>query len=108
MILPMYLYSQDTLKITNEHIRIANSIFLEHKKFSEQIPLLHQQINNLNQINKSWENTDSINNVRINNYLQIIESQDKSLKRLNKSLKIKKDVIIYGGIIAVVLCLIMK
>lgn len=111
MIVPMSLFSQDTLKITNEHIKIANSIFLEHKKFSEQIPLLNQQIINLEQINKSWENTDSLKTLQLNNYYKVIESQNRSLEDLNKSLKIKKDIINYGGtigIVAIVLCLIMK
>lgn len=111
MIVPMSLFSQDTLRITNEHIKIANGIFLEHKKFSEQIPLLNQQIVNLEQINKSWENTDSLKTLQLNNYYKVIESQNRSLEDLNKSLKIKKDIINYGGtigIVAIVLCLIMK
>lgn len=111
MIVPMFLFSQDTLRITNEHIKIANNIFLEHKKFSEQIPLLNQQIVNLKQINKSWENTDSLKTLQLNNYYKVIESQNRSLEDLNKSLKIKKDIINYGGtigIVAIVLCLIMK
>ena len=111
MIAPIWCYSQDTLKITSDQLRITNIIFLEHKKFSEQIPLLNQQIINLEQINKSWENTDSLKTLQLNNYYKVIESQNRSLEDLNKSLKIKKDIINYGGtigIVVIVLCLIMK
>jgi hypothetical protein len=111
MIVPIWCYSQDTLKITSEQLRITNLIFLEHKKFSEQVPLLENRIYNLEQINKSWENTDSLKTLQLNNYYKVIESQNRSLEDLNKSLKIKKDIINYGGtigIVAIVLCLIMK
>lgn len=111
MIPHTYLFSQDTLRITTDHIKIANNIFIEHKKFSEQIPLLKQQINNLEQINTTWVRSDSIKNLQITNCYTLLESKDNTIEDLNKSLKNKKDIINYGGIagiLTLVLCLILK
>ena len=82
MIVPIWCYSQDTLKITSEQLRITNLIFLEHKKFSEQVPLLENKIYNLEQINKSWENTDSIRKSQLLYY-----DQEKRYKYLTKGAK---------------------
>lgn len=97
----------DSLKITKEQLQITNVIFLEHKKFSEQIPLLKQQITNLEQINESWKQTDSIKQSRYN---KIIEDRNKSIKDLNKSLKKKQNIIKYGSTISIltILCLLLK
>lgn len=111
MIVPIWCYSQDTLKITSEQLRITNLIFLEHKKFSEQVPLLENKIYNLEEINKSWENTDSIRKSQLLYYNQEIENKNKSIDNLNKSLNKKQNIIKYGAcasIIAIVLCLFLK
>lgn len=105
------VYSQDTLKITSEQLRITNLIFVEHKKFSEEIPLLNQQISNLEQINKSWERTDSIRQSQLLYCNQVIEDKNKSIEGLNKSLKKKNNTIKYGGtlsVLTIVLCLLLK
>lgn len=104
-------FSQDTLRITSEQLRLTNVIFLEHKKFSEQVPLLNQQITNLEQINESWKRTDSINQSRIVHYSQVIEDKNKSIEDLNKSLKRKQNLIKYGGtasVLTIILCLLLK
>lgn len=111
MIVPIWCYSQDTLKITSEQLRITNLIFLEHKKFSEQVPLLENKIYNLEQINKSWENTDSIRKSQLLYYDQEIEKRNKSIDNLNKSLNKEQNIIKYGAcasVIAIVLCLFLK
>ena len=105
------VYSQDTLKITSEQLRTTNLIFVEHKKFSEEIPLLNQQISNLEQINKSWEQTDSVRQSQLIYYNQVIEDKNKSIEGLNKSLKKKNNIINYGGsisVLTIVLCLLLK
>lgn len=104
-------FSQDTLKITSEQLRLTNVIFLEHKKFSEQVPLLQQQITNLEQINESWKQTDSIRKSQLLYCNQVIEDKNKSIKGLNKSLKRKQNLIKYGGtasVLTIILCLLLK
>ena len=108
---PISSFSQDTLKITSEQLRTTNLIFVEHKKFSEEIPLLNQQISNLEQINKSWEQTDSVRQSQLIYYNQVIEDKNKSIEGLNKSLKKKNNIINYGGsisVLTIVLCLLLK
>ena len=104
-------FSQDTLKITSEQLRLTNVIFLEHKKFSEQVPLLRQQITNLEQINESWKQTDSIRKSQLLYCNQVIEDKNKSIEGLNKSLKRKQNLIKYGGtasVLTIILCLLLK
>ena len=104
-------FSQDTLKITSEQLRLTNVIFLEHKKFSEQVPLLQQQITNLEQINESWKQTDSIRKSQLLYCNQVIEDKNKSIEDLNKSLKRKQNLIKYGGtasVLTIILCLLLK
>lgn len=104
-------FSQDTLKITSEQLRLTNVVFLEHKKFSEQIPLLQQQITNLEQINESWKQTDSIRKSQLLYCNQVIEDKNKSIEGLNKSLKRKQNLIKYGGtasVLTIILCLLLK
>ena len=97
--------------ITPEQLRETNLIFLEHKQFKKQIPLLQQQINNLELINYSWQKTDSINQTVIYNYKNQLIDRDKSINSLNQSLKNNKDIIKYGGTIGaitIILCLLLK
>lgn len=104
-------FSQDTLKITSEQLRLTNVVFLEHKKFSEQIPLLQQQITNLEQINESWKQTDSIRKSQLLYCNQVIKDKNKSIEGLNKSLKRKQNLIKYGGtasVLTIILCLLLK
>lgn len=104
-------FSQDTLKITSEQLRLTNVIFLEHRKFSEQVPLLRQQITNLEQINESWKQTDSIRKSQLLYCNQVIEDKNKSIEGLNKSLKRKQSLIKYGGtvsVLTIILCLLLK
>lgn len=104
-------FSQDTLKITSEQLRLTNVIFLEHKKFSKQVPLLQQQITNLEQVNESWKQTDSIRKSQLLYSNQVIEDKNKSIEGLNKSLKRKQNLIKYGGtasVLTIILCLLLK
>ena len=83
---------------------------MEHKKFSEQIPLLNQQITNLEQINESWKQTDSIRKSQIMQYNQVIEDKNRSIEGLNKSLTRSNNIIKYGGVsvLTIFLCLLLK
>ena len=111
LIVPILCYSQDTLKITSEQLRITNLIFIEHEKLSLEVPLLKEQINNLELINKSWEHTDSIRISQLIHYQQEIDNRNKSIDNLNKSLNNKQNIIKYGGIVSIVtivVCLFLK
>lgn len=112
LIVATYSYSQNTseITITREQLVTANLIFTEHKKLKETVPLLQEQIANLELINKSWRNTDSIRRIQLLNYENIIKDKDRSIEGLNRSLKNKKT-IIKGGIISscvLIICLIVK
>lgn len=75
---------------------------------SQQIPLLEQQIFNLNQINQNWYRTDSIKNLQLTQFKIKLKDTDKSLEDLNKSLKIKNKVITYGTCaLTVSICLLL-
>lgn len=103
--------TSDSIKITKEQLRLTNVIFLEHRKFSEQVPLLQQQITNLEQINESWKQTDSIRKSQLLYCNQVIEDKNKSIEGLNKSLKRKQSLIKYGGtvsVLTIILCLLLK
>lgn len=99
------------MKITSEQLRITNLIFAEHQKYSEEIPLLKQQITNLETINDSWSKTDSIRKLQLSYCSQLIEDRNKSIDKLNKSLETKKKIIAYGGtasVLTIVLCLLLR
>lgn len=99
------------ITITSEQLRETNLIFLEHKQFKQQIPLLQLQIDNLEQVNYSWQKTDSINQTVIYNYKNQLIDKDKSINNLSKSLENNKNIIKYGGTIGaitIILCLLLK
>lgn len=111
LIVPTLSSLGDTLKITSEQLKTTNLIFAEHKKFSEQIPLLEQQIINLKQIDESWKRTDSIRKSQLYYYSLVIEDKNKSIEGLNKSLKRRKNTIKYGAtvsVLTIILCLFLK
>ena len=92
-------------------MRLTNAIFIEHEKFSKQIPLLKQQISNLEQINNSWQQTDSIRKQQLVYCNQIIEDKNKSIENLNKSLKCNKNLLkgsCVVGALAVIICLLVN
>ena len=105
------IFSQNTLTITSEQLKLTNAIFIEHEKFSKQIPLLEQQISNLEQINNSWQRTDSIRKQQLVYCNHIIEDKNKSIENLNKSLKRNKNLLkgsCVVGAVAVIICLLVK
>ena len=78
-------HSQDTLKITKEQLKITNIIFAEHDKFSKEIPLLKQQINNLEFVNTNWIKVDSLRKLEIISYKQSLDNKDKKIEKLTKN-----------------------
>lgn len=72
----------NTVQITTQQLKTSNLIFNEHEKWSKEIPLLNNQINNLELINKSYKLQDSLRENQIDLY-------DKELKIYNSELSIK-------------------
>ena len=100
-----------SIKISCEQLRTANLIFAEHKELSQLVPLLQQEISNLQLVNESWARTDSLKTVQLYKKNQIIDQQTVAMeemrKTLNNSLKVTGTVT--GISIAItVLCLILK
>ena len=104
------LYSQNTLTITSEQLKTTNLIFAEHKKLVQTVPLLEEQITNLNEINRSWERTDSIRKLQIDYCMKQIDERNKSIDGLTKSLSRKKKYITYSSTccLALLVCLLLK
>lgn len=101
--------SQNTsrITITGDQLRTANVIFAEHKEYSKLVPLLQLENTNLQEINKSWERTDSIKTTQIYQKNQIINKQYENIDRLEKSIKVRNTVTGVSLIVAVV-CLLLN
>lgn len=113
MTVPCLAHSQDTsrITITSDQLRTANLIFAEHKEYSNLVPLLRQENNNLTLINESWEHTDSIKTSQLREQEQKMMKQAQEIERVKKNLKITSTV---GGsvvgvvVLAAVLSLCLK
>lgn len=95
ILLPICGSSQTTSTVSKEQIKTANLIFVEHDYMRNKIPLLEQQIANLDSINKTWQHTDSL---RIINETQALKT--------NKKLATCNKVLTFSTVIAVLLWLI--
>ena len=92
-------------------MRVTKLIFAEHKKLSETIPLLNEEIVNLKLINRSLERTDSIKKLQLTYYGDVIKDKNKSIEDLTRSIKRKQKVVQYGAAgscVLIVLCLLLK
>jgi hypothetical protein len=86
-------------------------IFVEHKKFSEEIPLLKKQIINLELLDLSWQKSDSIKSQEIQYYKYRIIESDKSYNKLEiKTNKYKTATIVLSSslVIAILTFLLVK
>ena len=113
MIVPIWSFSQNTssIIITNEQLRTANLIFLEHKKYEKEVPLLKNQIQNLENINSSWEHTNNYQLKKLETYQQQIQYQNKTITNLQKSYLKKNKIIKYGTIgscLVILTCIFLK
>lgn len=109
ILLPIWSFSQTTLTITKEQLKTTNLIFLEHEKFSKEIPLLNKKIETLEKINKSWQHTDSIRKVNELKYQQVIKKDSINLAKLERSNKKNKIISRLSIILNIVMtCLLIK
>ena len=74
----------ELVTITDEQLKTANLIFLEHEKLSKEVPLLNEKISNLEKINSTWQHTDSIRKSNELKYIKTINNNDSKIKQLKK------------------------
>lgn len=111
ILLPTYSFSQttSTITITPEQLKTTNLIFLEHEKYTKEVPLLNKKIETLEKINKSWLHTDSIRRINEKQYNAIIKKDSIKITQLQSSRKKYKVVTKISIILNIVLaCLLVK
>lgn len=111
ILLPTYSFSQttSTITITLEQLKTTNLIFLEHEKYTKEVPLLNKKIETLEKINKSWLHTDSIRRINEKQYNTIIKKDSIKITQLQSSRKKYKVVTKISIILNIVLaCLLVK
>ena len=111
ILLPTYSFSQttSTITITPEQLKTTNLIFLEHEKYTKEVPLLNKKIETLEKINKSWLNTDSIRKINEKQYNAIIKKDSIKITQLQSSHKKYKVVTKISIILNIILaCLLVK
>ena len=74
----------ELVTITDQQLKTANLIFLEHEKLSKEVPLLNEKISNLEKINSTWQHTDSIRKSNELKYIKTINNNDSKIKQLKK------------------------
>ena len=111
ILLPTYSFSQttSTITITPEQLKTTNLIFLEHEKYTKEVPLLNKKIETLEEINKSWLHTDSIRRINEKQYNSIIKKDSIKITQLQSSHKKYKIVTKISIILNIILaCLLVK
>ena len=111
ILLPTYSFSQttSTITITPEQLKTTNLIFLEHEKYTKEVPLLNKKIETLEKINKSWLHTDSIRRMNEKQYNTIIKKDSIKITQLQSSRKKYKVVTKISIILNIILaCLLVK
>lgn len=111
ILLPTYSFSQNTstITITPEQLKTTNLIFLEHEKYTKEVPLLNKKIETLEKINKSWLHTDSIRRINEKQYNAIIKKDSIKITQLQSSHKKYKVVTKISIILNIILaCLLVK
>lgn len=111
ILLPTYSFSQttSTITITPEQLKTTNLIFLEHEKYTKEVPLLNKKIEILEKINKSWLHTDSIRRINEKQYNAIIKKDSIRITQLQSSHKKYKVVTKISIILNIILaCLLVK
>lgn len=111
ILLPTYSFSQttSTITITPEQLKTTNLIFLEHEKYTKEVPLLNKKIETLEEINKSWLHTDSIRKINEKQYNTIIKRDSIKITQLQSSHKKYKVVTKISIILNIILaCLLVK
>lgn len=67
--------------MTPTQLRVSNSIFVQHSYFSKTIPLLKNEIMNLEKINKTYQIQDSLRVEEIKVYKQKVLKDKKTITK---------------------------
>ena len=106
ILLPTYSFSQttSTITITPEQLKTTNLIFLEHEKYTKEVPLLNKKIETLEKLH-----TDSIRRINEKQYNTIIKKDSIKIAQLQSSHKKYKVVTKISIILNIILaCLLVK
>lgn len=112
MWIPITCFSQNTwnqdsvVTITSKQLKEANLIFIEHKKLLKENDLLYKQIDNYRKDSCLLIQLDSINNVKINDYKDLVSKQEKCISSLEKKLSKSNKRSIWTGISGLVIGLL--
>ena len=104
-LIPLVTLSQDSIYVSTQQVTAI--IFAEHQKLSNENPLLKQQIISLENLNKLYIESDSIQKIEIKLYQDKVKDSDKKIKKLKSA---QKNTIIgasVGGILLFILGLIL-
>ena len=89
------LTNDSLIVITPQQLKATNLIFLEHKKLKLEVPELSMQINSYESLIKSYEQSDSIQNAKIERLLlhaenseQVMQNQLREINKLESKNKI--------------------
>lgn len=106
--MPLLICAQDTLRITvtSDQLRTTALIFAEHKKYSELVPALQQENQNLHIVNNSWIHTDSLKTLQLQKKEQEMLKQAQHIEKVEKKFKTTTAVsgtVICVGVLAAIL-----
>ena len=106
------LTNDSLIVITPQQLKATNLIFLEHKKLKLEVPELSMQINSYESLIKSYEQSDSIQNAKIERLLlhaenseQVMQNQLREINKLESKNKIFKVLTI--GVVTVSVALLI-
>lgn len=97
-LIPLASHSQDSIFLSTQQVTAI--IFAEHQKLSIENPLLKEQINSLENLNKLYVQTDSLQRIEINTYENKVISDEKKIKKLKST---QKKLIIGSSVSGIVL-----
>ena len=93
-LIPLIGYTQtitlNTISTESHQIdtaKVVALIFAEHEKLTIENPLLKQKIQLLDSLNKSYIQTDSLQRLEINTYIDLQNKKDKEIKQLKRKKK---------------------
>lgn len=109
-----YNETDSTVLVSAADLKCANLIFAEHQKLLVENALLNEQIQNYLEIDKQYEQIDSLRLKQINEYKNLANTYVTQIDNLNKELKKKNTTLRcwqIGGVavsVGLILFLILK
>lgn len=82
-------------------------IFAQHQKLSSENPLLKQQIQSLENLNKLYVTSDSLQRIKIENYKIQVSTNEQTIQKLKSTQKKSLVGFSVGGIVLFIIGLIL-